>query len=130
MAEEAILGFLEKNDQISDSGQFAAERGLDHNEVVNVIKSLHGFRYVEAEDIKKEAWLLTDEGKTYATTGSLEIQLFLAIPPDETDVWMQKKLDPAVYKIGCAQAAKNKWVQYLETRSKVYFYRYKMESCT
>lgn len=49
MAEEAILGYLENNELISDSGKFAAERGLDHNDVVNVIKSLHGFRYVDAQ---------------------------------------------------------------------------------
>lgn len=49
MAEEAILGYLEKNPEISDSGRFADEFGLDHNEVVNVIKSLNGFRYVDAE---------------------------------------------------------------------------------
>lgn len=49
MAEEEILGYLEKNEQISDSGNFAAERGFDHNDVVNVIKSLHGFRYIDAQ---------------------------------------------------------------------------------
>jgi len=82
MAEEAVLGYLEKNEEITDSGEFAAERGIDHNEIVNVIKSLHGFRYVDAQDIKREAWVLTDEGKTYATVGSPEVQLFLAIPPE------------------------------------------------
>ncbi|MCI64422.1 phenylalanyl-tRNA synthetase beta subunit, partial [Trifolium medium] len=46
MAEEAVLGYLETNDEIIDSGDFAAQRGIDHNEIVNVIKSLHGFRYV------------------------------------------------------------------------------------
>lgn len=49
MAEEAILGYLEHNDEISDSGQFAAKHGIDHDEIVNVIKSLHGFRYVDAQ---------------------------------------------------------------------------------
>lgn len=49
MAEEAVLSYLENNKEITDSGEFAAERGLDHNEIVNVIKSLHGFRYVDAE---------------------------------------------------------------------------------
>lgn len=49
MAEEAILGYLEHDDEIRDSGEFAAERNIDHNEIVNVIKSLHGFRYVDAE---------------------------------------------------------------------------------
>ncbi|XP_054777808.1 phenylalanine--tRNA ligase alpha subunit, cytoplasmic [Prosopis cineraria] len=112
MAEEAILSYLEKGEVISDSGVFASERGIDHNEIVNVIKSLHGFRYVDAEDIKREAWVLTDEGKTYAAAGSPEVQLFLAIPPEGiSKEELQKKLDPSAFKIGCAQAAKNKWVE-------------------
>lgn len=49
MAEAAILGYLEHKEEISDSGQFADERGIDHNEIVNIIKSLHGFRYVDAQ---------------------------------------------------------------------------------
>lgn len=49
MAEEAVLGYLEKNDEISDSGEFASARGIDHNEIVNIIKSLHGFRLVDAQ---------------------------------------------------------------------------------
>ncbi|KAH9626901.1 hypothetical protein KSS87_002301, partial [Heliosperma pusillum] len=112
MAEEAILGYLEKNDQIPDSGCFAAEFGLDHDEIVNVVKSLHAYELVVAQDIKRESWILTDEGKSYAVAGSPEMQFFLAIPtdgiaPDE----LQKKLDPAVYKIGSSQAMKNKWVE-------------------
>ncbi|CAL5377174.1 unnamed protein product [Camellia sinensis] len=50
MAEEVVLGFLEKNDEISDSGEFASERGIDHQELTNIIKSLHGFRFVDAQD--------------------------------------------------------------------------------
>ncbi|CAB4320520.1 unnamed protein product [Prunus armeniaca] len=112
MAEDAILGYLEKNDHISDSGEFAAERRIDHNEIVNVIKSLHGFKYVDAQDIKREMWVLTDEGNAYTATGSPEVQLFLAIPPEGIPKEeLQKKLDPSVFKIGCAQAAKNKWVE-------------------
>ena len=49
MAEEAVLGFLEKNDEISDSGQFAADQGINHDEIVNIIKSLNGFRLVDAK---------------------------------------------------------------------------------
>ncbi|GAB4853898.1 hypothetical protein Ancab_018107 [Ancistrocladus abbreviatus] len=82
MVEEAILGYLEKNEEISDSGEFAAQHGLHHNEMVNVIKGLHGFRLVDAQDIKKETWLLTDEGKFYAAAASPEVHLFLAIPPE------------------------------------------------
>jgi phenylalanyl-tRNA synthetase alpha chain len=111
MAEAAILGYLEHKEEISDSGQFADERGIDHNEIVNVIKSLHGFRYVDAQDIKKETWILTEEGKTYATAGSPEVQLFQAIPPEGIPKEeLQKNFDPSLFKIACAQAAKNKWV--------------------
>lgn len=49
MAEEAILGFLKNNEEITDSGQFSSEHNLDHNDVVNVIKSLHGFQYIVAQ---------------------------------------------------------------------------------
>ncbi|OMP05206.1 Phenylalanyl-tRNA synthetase [Corchorus capsularis] len=112
MAEDAILGYLATHDEISDSGIFASQHGLQHNDVVNVIKSLHGFRYIDAEDIKRESWVLTDEGKKYAAEGSPEVQLFLAVPPEGSisKDELQKKLDPSVFKIGCSQAGKNKWV--------------------
>lgn len=32
------------------------------------------------QDIKRETWILTDEGKMYAAAGSPEGQLFFAIP--------------------------------------------------
>ncbi|CBI32589.3 hypothetical protein VitviT2T_003353 [Vitis vinifera] len=112
MAEEAILGHLEKNVEISDSGDFASQSGIDHNEIVNVIKSLHGFRLVDAQDIKREKWVLTDEGKLYAAAGSPEVQLFLAVPPEGISrEELQRKVDPSVYKIGCSQAIKNKWLE-------------------
>ncbi|XP_044508982.1 phenylalanine--tRNA ligase alpha subunit, cytoplasmic-like isoform X2 [Mangifera indica] len=113
MAEEAILGYLQHNEQIVDSGVFAAERQLDHNDVVNVIKSLNGFRYVDAQNIKREAWVLTDEGRKYATEGSPEFQLFMAVPHEGSisKDELQKNLDPVVFKIGCSQAGKNRWVE-------------------
>ncbi|KAK4791925.1 hypothetical protein SAY86_022360 [Trapa natans] len=111
MEEEAILSYLESHEEIADSGQFAAERGLDHDKVVNVIKSLHGYRYIDVQDIKRETWVLTEEGHTYAVAGSPEMQLFLAIPPEGISrEELQKKLDPAIFKIGSSQAAKNKWL--------------------
>ncbi|KAH1203917.1 Phenylalanine--tRNA ligase alpha subunit, cytoplasmic [Glycine max] len=120
MAEEAVLGYLEKNSEIRDSGEFAAELGIDHNEIVNVIKSLHGFGYVDAQDIKRETWVLTDEGKTYSSVGSPEVQLFFAIPPEEgiSKQDLQKKVEPSVFKIACAQAAKTKWVQHVDDKVK------------
>ncbi|GFY95113.1 phenylalanyl-tRNA synthetase, putative [Actinidia rufa] len=111
MAEEAVLGFLEKNEEITDSGQFAAERGIDHQEITNIIKSLYGFKPVDARDIKREKWVLTDEGRTYAAAGSPEVQLFSAIPPEGISLEeLQRKLDPTVLKIGRFQVIKNQWV--------------------
>lgn len=46
MAEDAILGYLEKNEEIPDSGKFAEEFGIDHDEIVNVTKSLNAYGLV------------------------------------------------------------------------------------
>ncbi|CAN6476934.1 unnamed protein product [Victoria cruziana] len=73
MAEDTVLGFLKDHDGINDSDNFAATVGVDHNELINVIKSLHGFKFVDTQDIKKEKWVLTDEGKSYIVAGSPEV---------------------------------------------------------
>lgn len=49
MAEEAVLGFLQTNEQISDSHEFATSIGVGHTELENVIKSLKGFEIVDAQ---------------------------------------------------------------------------------
>ncbi|KAI3808488.1 hypothetical protein L1987_24439 [Smallanthus sonchifolius] len=46
MVEEAILGFVEKNDEIKDYGEFALEKGISQEGIVNVIKSFNGLRFV------------------------------------------------------------------------------------
>lgn len=112
MAEDAILGFLEKNEEILDSGKFSQEKGISHDEIVNAIRSLNGFGFVIAQDIKREKWVLTEEGRIYAAAGSPEVQLLLAIPLEGiTQEELQKKMDPATYKVGWPQAMKNKWVE-------------------
>ncbi|XP_010437045.1 PREDICTED: phenylalanine--tRNA ligase alpha subunit, cytoplasmic [Camelina sativa] len=113
MAEKAILGFLQNNEEITDSGLFSAEFNLDHGEVVNVIKSLHGFRFIDVQDIKKETWVLTDEGKEYAAEGSPEVQLFLAVPEEGSisKDELERKLAPSVFSIGWSQVGKKRWVQ-------------------
>uniref|UniRef100_A0A0D6QY65 phenylalanine--tRNA ligase n=1 Tax=Araucaria cunninghamii TaxID=56994 RepID=A0A0D6QY65_ARACU len=112
MAEEAVLGYLQSHDEIPDSGEFAASSGLDHSELLSVITSLNGFRLVNAKDIKREKWILTEEGQTYANSGSPEVQFFLAIPPEGIPrEELQRKVNGSVYKIGSSQAIKNKWVE-------------------
>ena len=48
MAQEAVLGHLEHNQEIADSGVFSQEKGISHDEIVNAIKSLNGFGLVIA----------------------------------------------------------------------------------
>ncbi|PKI31087.1 hypothetical protein CRG98_048523, partial [Punica granatum] len=64
-------------------------------------------------DIKRETLVLTEEGETYAAVGSPEIHLFMAIPPEGISrEALEQRLDTSVFKIGCAQASKLKWVEY------------------
>ncbi|PKA56109.1 putative phenylalanine--tRNA ligase alpha subunit [Apostasia shenzhenica] len=112
MAEDSILGFLQNNDEIPDSHQFAAGTGIDHIELENIIKSLRGFEIVDAQEFQKDRWFLKDEGKTYAQEGSPEVQLFYAVPPEGISrEELQKKVDPALFKIGSSWAIKKKWVE-------------------
>ncbi|EOA25743.1 hypothetical protein CARUB_v10019105mg [Capsella rubella] len=80
--ERSILGFLQNSDQISDSGQFSSDHNLDHDQVKNVIKSLQAFRYIDAQEVIRKTWVLTEEGNKYATQGSPEVQLFSAVPEE------------------------------------------------
>ncbi|KAI0523628.1 hypothetical protein KFK09_006024 [Dendrobium nobile] len=82
MAEDSILGFLQNKEAISDSHQFAASVGIDHNELENVIKSLLGFEIADAQEFQKDRWFLKEKGRTYAREGSPEVQLFNAVPPE------------------------------------------------
>ncbi|XP_021861672.1 phenylalanine--tRNA ligase alpha subunit, cytoplasmic isoform X2 [Spinacia oleracea] len=112
MAEDAILGYLEKNEEIPDSGKFAEEFGIDHDEIVNVTKSLNAYGLVLSQDIKRESLVLTDEGKLYADTGSPEMQVFSAIPPEGISPdELQRKVGPSVFKIGFGPAKQNEWLE-------------------
>ncbi|KAL0801242.1 hypothetical protein Bca101_056418 [Brassica carinata] len=81
--EEAILGFLKNNDEISNSGDFPLEHDLDHEEVKNFIKSLQDFGYIEA----KEGTISIDD--------------------------LKRMLDPWVFHVGSKQTPKKKWVAIL-----------------
>ncbi|CAL9239406.1 unnamed protein product [Arabidopsis halleri] len=98
MAERPILGFLQNNEQIPDSGLFSAEHNLDHDQVKNVIRRLQGFRYIDAQDSTRTTWVLTEEGKKYAAQGSPEVQLFLAVPEEGSIsvVELKKKLGESI----------------------------------
>ncbi|XP_071734535.1 phenylalanine--tRNA ligase alpha subunit, cytoplasmic-like [Rutidosis leptorrhynchoides] len=111
--EDAILGFLENYEQIVDSGEFAAQHGFSHDEIMSVIQSLIGSEFVVAQPISRiERWQLTAEGKTYASNGSPEFQLYSAIPSEGIScAELKTKLGDLVFKIGWQQAIKNKWLE-------------------
>ncbi|KAI3992953.1 hypothetical protein MKX01_009696 [Papaver californicum] len=114
MAEKAILEYLNSNGEIVDSGEFSTSVGLDHNEIVNAIKSLHGFQLVVAKESKKENWVLSEEGESYCESGSPEVQIFLAVPPGPEGISLlelKKKVGPELFKIGSSAALKNKWLE-------------------
>lgn len=48
MEQEDILSYLENHEEIAGSGQFAAERGLDHDKVVNNRFNSHRFCEIDA----------------------------------------------------------------------------------
>ncbi|KAG6383582.1 hypothetical protein SASPL_156656 [Salvia splendens] len=123
MAQEAVLGHLKRNQEISDSGVFSQEKGIDHEELVNAIKSLNAFGLVIASDIKREKWLLSEEAQSYVKYGSAEVLLFEAVPAEGTakaklqeivksklPVDLDDKTKSLIYDKGWAQAMKNKWI--------------------
>ncbi|CAI9105578.1 OLC1v1004526C1 [Oldenlandia corymbosa var. corymbosa] len=72
MTEQVVLGFLEKNEEISDSRVFAEEDKINHDELENIIKSLKAHERVDFKLTNQDRWELTDEGKNYAESGSPE----------------------------------------------------------
>ncbi|WOL09555.1 phenylalanine--tRNA ligase alpha subunit, cytoplasmic [Canna indica] len=112
MAEDAILGFLQANDEISDSREFAAGIGIEHTELENVIKSLSGFEIVNAKDFKKDNYVLSEEGILYAAEGSPEVFFFLTVPTEGISLAdLKAKLDAKVFSIGSSWAKKNNWIE-------------------
>jgi phenylalanyl-tRNA synthetase alpha chain len=114
--EEALLLHLQSHAAIVDSGDWAARSSFDHGAVMDVIKSLQGSGFVEAQSIKRNSWILTAEGVLYADQGSPEYQVFEAVPPEKgiSRVELEKKLGASVFKIGAGKAMKNKWLESLK----------------
>ncbi|PRQ23228.1 putative phenylalanine--tRNA ligase [Rosa chinensis] len=113
MAEDVVLEYLQNHHEIADSQLFAAQANINHDDIANAINSLTDHGYVDSQEIIEETWLLTEAGKTYAVHGSPEVRLFLAIPQEGiTKDELQKKFDASEFKIACAKAAQNRWVDF------------------
>ncbi|KAI3874811.1 hypothetical protein MKW98_019384 [Papaver atlanticum] len=116
MAEKAILEYLNSNGEIVDSGKFATSVGIDHNEIVSAIQSLHGCQLVVAVKETKESWFLTEEGESYCELGSPEARIFSDVPPEGISlVELEEKFGPKFFRIGRSAALKNKWLEIVGT---------------
>nr|GMC82900.1 phenylalanine--tRNA ligase alpha subunit, cytoplasmic [Ipomoea batatas] len=66
------------------------------------------------EDIKRERWVLTEEGKIYATAGSPEVQLFLAIPPEgitQEELQVRRQVQMIFLQMGFEEMPTNNYVE-------------------
>ncbi|CAI7793294.1 unnamed protein product [Closterium sp. NIES-53] len=108
--EERLLRALNEAGEVKDSGEWAANAGVDHAALVGTIKSLLAYEMIVAEEIEHQSWTLTDEAKGYLDTGSPEAQVFNAVPDGGIPLDALKKSLGAVADIGMKQAMANKWL--------------------
>ena len=66
LIEEKVLGFLNTNNVIQDSGEFSTSQNISKDELDPVLKSLTSENYIVLEVIETRFIELTDEGNNYA----------------------------------------------------------------
>jgi len=112
--EDQVLAELDVSSSIGDSYEFALKINADHQDVIGILKSLHGDGYAEPLGEKTiSLWTLTDEGLNVASDGSPEFQLYSAVPNDEaiTLTDLQALVGDSVSKLGMGPCMKNKWLK-------------------
>ena len=55
---------------------------VHHSRILNFSLEIDCEIWGDEQDIKKEHWILTEEGEAYAVSGSPEAQLFFGVPPE------------------------------------------------
>ncbi|RUP44987.1 hypothetical protein BC936DRAFT_148760 [Jimgerdemannia flammicorona] len=109
-----VLTTLDKGGHIHDSKDLTALDGqpLDQLNLLGVLNSLKSRDMVDYDTIDREIWVLTDEGRDLADTGSHEARVFSAVPPGDDGIAiaeLQNLLGEAA-KIGQGKAFKNRWI--------------------
>eukprot|EP00871_Galdieria_phlegrea_P002007 jgi/Galph1/2807/GphlegSOOS_G1440.1 len=116
--EEAVIKELEKNSVIQDSGEFAKQKGFNHNVLVDtVIKSLVGKEIIQVEPVAHESWLVTKEGQDYAENGSPEFITFQSVTSSGISLEELQQRLGKLGKLGLQQCLKSGWLR-LEKDSK------------
>ena len=65
--EQIVLTALSETGVIEDSWDFAKSKGIDHQALVGVQKSLLGDAYTKEESLSTTIWSLTSEGEKFTS---------------------------------------------------------------
>jgi hypothetical protein len=75
--EEQIVHTIDKEDSISDSGDWASKNSIQHNDaLVGAIKSLEALELIVTSKIERQSTNLTNEGQHVLKHGSPEHRLW------------------------------------------------------
>ncbi len=66
---------------LEDSRKYAKQHGLKHIDVVGVLKSLESANMLKLVQKEEKAWILTEEGQTFATNGRAPCHFLIPQPP-------------------------------------------------
>jgi phenylalanyl-tRNA synthetase alpha chain len=120
-AEAQLLQTLAADGQIADSFAYAHARGVSHELVVGVMKSLLTDAFVADTELSTSFYVLKDEARGFLLQGSPEVQVFNAIPSDGVDrKALEAAVGAAVLKVGQGACMKNKWIRLDKADGKIY----------
>ncbi|KAM4748276.1 phenylalanine--tRNA ligase alpha subunit [Rhinophrynus dorsalis] len=93
-----------------DSLELANGLGVDHQQVVGAVKSLHSLgEIIEAEQRSSKRWELSSEGEEIAREGSHEARVFYSLPKEGLAQSELMKLP--IGKVGFSKAMSNRWIR-------------------
>lgn len=119
--ETQLLQAIAADGAVADSYEYAQARGVPHDVVVGVLKSLLTEFFVADEEISTSFYVLKDEAKGFLVNGSPEVQVFNAIPVDGVDrKALEAEVGAAVLKVGQGACMKNKWVRMDKASGKLF----------
>lgn len=107
--EETVLHLLGGGAEVEDTWAFASDRGIAHQTVVGVVKSLAADNMVELVPLSTNLLELTGEGREVLALGSPEFRVFAAVPDGgATQEQLVAALGKDMVKIGMGPLMKNK----------------------
>ena len=100
------------NEGNSSSLNLAQQLGIEHQEVIGIIKSLQSLGdVIKAEQIEEKIWNLTEEGSLILSTGSHEVVVYNAIDPEKGIAQQELMKTVPNAKIGFSKAMSAGWLR-------------------